>query len=78
MTLWGNRRNAISSRPRNITELLELLWVLEATVVLCPEQEDLLKAVVEGACFGTTTCRPSRPTGAGRRERESLRMTCLN
>jgi hypothetical protein len=33
------------------TELLELLWVLEATAVLYPEQERLLKAVVEGACF---------------------------
>ncbi len=33
------------------TELLELLWVLEATVALYPEQERLLKAVVEGACF---------------------------
>ena len=33
------------------TELLELLWVLEATVVLYPEQERLLEAVVEGACF---------------------------
>ena len=33
------------------TELLELLWVLEATVALYPEQENLLKAVVEGACF---------------------------
>ena len=33
------------------TELLELLWVLEATAALYPEQENLLKAVVEGACF---------------------------
>ena len=33
------------------TELLELLWVLEATVATYPEQEKLLKAVVEGACF---------------------------
>ena len=33
------------------TELLELLWVLEATAALYPEQERLLKAVVEGACI---------------------------
>ena len=33
------------------TELLELLWVLEATAALYPEQERLLNAVVEGACF---------------------------
>ena len=32
------------------TELLELLWVLEATAALYPEQERLLTAVVEGAC----------------------------
>lgn len=33
------------------TELLELLWVLEATVALYPEQERLLEAVVERDCF---------------------------
>ncbi len=33
------------------TELLELLWVLEATVVGYPEQAKLLKAVVAGECF---------------------------
>ena len=33
------------------TELLELLWVLEATAAVYPEQERLLKAVVEGAYF---------------------------
>ena len=33
------------------TELLELLWGLEATVAAYPEQESLLKAIVEGACF---------------------------
>ena len=33
------------------TELLELLWVLEATMAVYPEQENLLKAVIEGACF---------------------------
>ncbi|MCY3837689.1 MAG: N-6 DNA methylase [Gammaproteobacteria bacterium] len=33
------------------TELLELLWVLEATVALYPEQEVLLEAVVESGWF---------------------------
>jgi hypothetical protein len=33
------------------TELLELLWVLEATVEGYPEQAELLEAVVEGDCF---------------------------
>jgi hypothetical protein len=33
------------------TELLELLWVLEATVEGYPEQAKLLKAVIEGECF---------------------------
>jgi hypothetical protein len=33
------------------TELLELLWVLEATVAGYPEQAKLLEAVVTGRCF---------------------------
>lgn len=33
------------------TELLELLWILEATVAVYPKQENLLKAIVEGDCF---------------------------
>jgi len=33
------------------TELLELLWVLEATVASYPEQAELLEAVVAGECF---------------------------
>ena len=33
------------------TELLELLWVLEATVAGYPEQAALLDAVIEGECF---------------------------
>ena len=36
---------------RFTTELLELLWVLEATVEAWPEQERLLEAVVEGECL---------------------------
>jgi hypothetical protein len=34
------------------TELLELLWVLQATVEGYPEQKKLLDAVVAGPCFG--------------------------
>ena len=33
------------------TELLELLWVLEATVKCYPEQKELLEAVVASDCF---------------------------
>ena len=33
------------------TELLDLLWVLEATLASYPEQSKLLKAVLDGACF---------------------------
>ena len=33
------------------TELLDLLWVLEATVAGYPEQAKLLEAVVAGECF---------------------------
>ena len=33
------------------TELLELLWVLEATVAGYPAQANLLEAVVAGPCF---------------------------
>ncbi len=33
------------------TELLELLWVLEATVESYPEQAGLLEAVIKGDCF---------------------------
>ena len=33
------------------TELLELLWVLEATVKCYPEQKKLLKAVIASDCF---------------------------
>ncbi len=37
--------------PGFTTELLELLWVLEATLDSYPEQARLLDAVVEGPCF---------------------------
>ncbi len=40
------------------TELLELLWALEATVAIYPEQESLLKAVIESGCFQTDELPP--------------------
>ena len=38
--------------PEFTTELLELLWVLEATLAEYPAQAELLSAVVKGPCFG--------------------------
>ena len=40
------------------TELLELLWVLEATLEAGPEQERLLAEIVSGDCFGTGDLPP--------------------
>jgi len=40
------------------TELLELLWILEATVATYPEQAKLLDAVVAGPCFKTDELPP--------------------
>ena len=40
------------------TELLELLWVLEATLASYPEQAHLLDAVVEGPCFQADNLPP--------------------
>jgi hypothetical protein len=42
------------------TELLELLWVLEKTVAGYPEQANLLREVIAGACFHTDEL-PSPP-----------------
>ncbi len=42
------------------TELLELLWVLEATITCYPEQAKLMEAVVGGECF-TAAELPSVP-----------------
>lgn len=56
------------------TELLELLWVLEATLAEYPAQAKLLSAVVKGSCFQTDELPdvpdaarkpPSRPSGKG-------------
>ena len=43
------------------TELLELLWVLEAAVKCYPEQERLLEAVVAGDCFRADELPPVPP-----------------
>ncbi len=40
------------------TELLELLWALEATAALQPEQARLLAAVAAGPCFGAGDLPP--------------------
>ena len=56
-------------------ELLELLWVLEATVAGYPEQAELLEAVVNGECFAAAELpdipdgmrkAPRAPAGGGR------------
>jgi hypothetical protein len=52
------------------TELLELLWVLEATVESYPEQARLLEAVIKGDCFQadelpTAADEMRKPPGAG-------------
>jgi hypothetical protein len=56
------------------TELLELLWVLEATLAEYPGQAKLLSAVVKGPCFKADELPavpdaarkpPSRPAGKG-------------
>ena len=43
------------------TELLELLWVLEATVAGYPAQAELLSAVVKGPCFRADELPPVPP-----------------
>ena len=56
------------------SELLELLWVLEATIAQYPEQAELLSAVVKGPCFraeelpavpAAARKPPSRPVANG-------------
>jgi hypothetical protein len=41
----------ISWRSQDTTELLELLWVLEATIDGYAEQADLLYTITTGSCF---------------------------
>ena len=55
--------------PGFTTELLELLWVLEATLASSPEQERLLDAVTRGPCFQADELSPvpagmRKPPGA--------------
>ncbi len=55
--------------PGFTTELLELLWVLEATLASYPEQERLLDAVTRGPCFRADELPPvpagmRKPPGA--------------
>ena len=61
--------------PGFTTELLELLWVLEATLDSYPEQERLLDAVAEGPCFRADELPPvpagmRKPPGILRRGAE--------
>jgi hypothetical protein len=44
--------------PEFTTELLELLWVLEATLAEYPKQAELLDAVVKGPCFKAAELPP--------------------
>ncbi|HSS47630.1 MAG TPA: type ISP restriction/modification enzyme [Thermoanaerobaculia bacterium] len=46
-----DRIRADSWTPTFTRELLELLWVLEATIALYPEQEKVLAEIVEGTLF---------------------------
>jgi hypothetical protein len=43
------------------TQLLELLWVLEATLAQCPAQAELLDSVVKGGCFKADELPPVPP-----------------
>ena len=43
------------------SELLELLWVLEATIATYPEQADLLEKIVAGDCFSAGDLPPVPP-----------------
>ena len=50
----GSRRHWTTSRPERwdfTEELLELLWVLEATIAMQPEGENLLDAVLRSELF---------------------------
>jgi hypothetical protein len=54
------------------TELLELLWVLEATVEGYPEQAKLFEAVIAGPCFKASDLPPVPTEG---RKPPSVRMS---
>ena len=44
--------------PQFTTELLELLWVIEATLALYPKQAQLLEAVTAGSCLQANELKP--------------------
>ena len=44
--------------PQFTTELLELLWVIEATLALYPKQAQLLAAVTAGSCLQANELKP--------------------
>ena len=44
--------------PQFTTELLELLWVVEATLALYPKQAQLLEAVTAGSCLQANELKP--------------------
>ena len=62
------------------TELLELLWVLEATIAEYPAQAKLLDAVVKGPCFAAdelppvpaASRKPPKKTDAGLFDQEDV------
>ena len=45
------------------TELLELLWVVEGTLAIYPEQAALLDAILLGECFAAGELPPPAPAG---------------
>ena len=47
--------------PQFTTELLELLWVVEATLETYPAQSDLLDAIISGPCFAASDLPPAPP-----------------
>lgn len=65
------------------TELLELLWVLEATLANYPRQAKLLEEVVSGVCFQASELPPvpeemRKPPRAPSQEGENLFDNCVS
>ncbi|MHB8071461.1 MAG: type ISP restriction/modification enzyme [Candidatus Cryosericum sp.] len=60
----GRRSSSLNRiRPQHwtdhcTTELLELLWILEATVAAAPDQADMLQDIVTGTCFSKDELPP--------------------
>ena len=61
--------------PQFTTELLELLWVLEATLALYPKQAQLLEAVATGDCLQAKDLKP--PPNAMRKPPKAARPQLL-